>query len=480
MEGIARRVAGNTVWLLLQRIVGRLLSYLLIIYLARQLGVLNFGKFVFANSFAHLFLILSDFGLTTLIIREVARDRKIGPQYVGNAATLKIALSVITFVAILFILNIMAIPYDTRIIVYLIAACFIFENMGTFFGGVFQAYERMWFNAIIQIIQKLFLLLLCFILLSRGYGLVAICVVYLLSGMFYCCANAGFVTYRFLKPHYEVRLGFWRELLKESLPLAISAAIAMVYYNIDMIMLGKMKDEAVVGWYGVSYHLYFAIITFFGAFLVAIFPVMSRFFEAHRERLSRIYEKSFKAISGLGLPLSVGCVLLSKKIILFLYGPQYEHSIIVFKIFASIIVFGCLNGLASYFLVSINRQRLVVKVLAITTGVNVLLNFILIPRYSYIGAACATLVSEILFFIISFISIPEEFRQVSHLSTLKSVFASIIMGIGVIFLSIKVLNLAALIIAGIIIYFITILLIGYLDRDDRMVLRDIFRIERVD
>lgn len=477
MRVTAKTVAGNTVWLLLERISARLLSYLLIIYLARQLGNLHFGSLVFAISLVHLFLILSDFGLTTLIIREVARDKANGPQYVGRAATLKIVLSVITFAVVFLVLNSMAFPYNTRLIVYLIAAYALFENMGTFFGGVFQAYERMHYNTIIQIIQKLVLFLLCFILLSSGHGLVAVCIAYLFSGILYCCVNMWFVTYRFLMPRYEVRLGFWRQLLKESLPLAVTAALSMVYYNTDQIMLGKMKGEAVVGWYGVSYQLYFMIATFSGAFLAAAFPVMSRLFGVSKDRLSIVYSKSFKALCGLGMPLSIGCFLLSREIILFLYGSQYLHSIIIFKIFAPIIIFTCLNGLAGYFLVSINRQRMVAGALAITAVVNVVLNFILIPTYSYSGAASATLVSEILFFIISFVSIPREFRRLPYISILKSLLASIIMGGGIILLDLKGLPLPVLIAAGIIIYFISMLLSGYLDNDDRKVLRDVFRIE---
>jgi len=124
------------------------------IYLARRLGSLNFGKFTFANSFVYLFLILADLGITTLVVREVARNRDGGPQYVGNIATLKVILSVVTFIVILVASNIMQVPDDTKVVVYLISACLILENIGGFFGAVFQAYEKMSYIAIIEITQK--------------------------------------------------------------------------------------------------------------------------------------------------------------------------------------------------------------------------------------------------------------------------------------------------------------------------------------
>lgn len=92
MKGITGRIIGNTFWLLLQRAGGRILTLLLMIYLARRLGSLGFGKLSFVISFTSLFIILSDLGITTLTIREVARDKESGPEYVGNIATLKLFL----------------------------------------------------------------------------------------------------------------------------------------------------------------------------------------------------------------------------------------------------------------------------------------------------------------------------------------------------------------------------------------------------
>lgn len=475
MTSIARRVAGNTLWVLIQRVSAKGLSYILILYLARALGSLSFGKFVFANSFVNLFLILCDFGLVTLIIRELSRSKEAASQYLGNALVLKSVFSAVTFLIILLAVKIVNVAYDTRIIVYLMAVYVIVDSMGVFLGGVFQAYERMEFNTISQIAQKIFLVFLCFFLLSLGYGLIAVCVGYLLSAVFYCLVNLALVRGHFLKPYYETRWRLWKSLVREGFPIAAAAAIAMVYYNIDMIMLGKMKGDKVVGWYGAGYYLYFSVITFISAFLAAVFPVMSRLFKTEKEKMGRLYEKSVKAVSTITLPISVVGVLLAGKIILFLYGFQYSQSTGVFRLFSAVIFFGCLNGLASYFLVSMNLQNIVFKMVSLTTFVNVALNFILIPRFSLLGAALATVVCEILFFIISFNSIPKEFRNFSYMFILKAVSASLIMGFGIFLLSIKITNLAVLISAGIVIYWFMLFSTGYLNSDDRLILKDIFK-----
>jgi len=475
VKSTAHRVIDNTLWLLLQRLGGRFVSFLLMIYLARHLGSMNFGKFTFANSFIYIFLILADLGITTLVVRDVASNRDGKSQYVGNTAILKVILSVVTFIVILVASNIMQVPDDTKVVVCLISAYLILENMGGFFGAVFQAYEKMSYIAIIEITQKLFLFFLCFIFLSQGHGLVAVSFAYLFSGIFFCLINMIFVSLHFFKPIYRIDLKFWKEILKESFPLAIAATITMIYYNIDIIMLGKMKGEEIAGWYGVSYNLFLAVAVLSGAFLSATFPVMSRFFKESKDMLKKAYEKSFKVIVGVGLPFSVGGSLFSERFITFLFGSQYQHSIPIFRIFASIIIFSYLNNLIGYFLISINRQALVAKILAVTVTVNVLLNFILIPRYSYTGAACATVVSEILFFIISFVFLPADFRYFPGWAIIKSVLACSLMGITIILLNFRNLNLALVVLAAIAVYSIFLWITQYFDKDDRMVIKNILR-----
>ena len=473
MKGITGRIIGNTFWLLLQRAGGRILTLLLMIYVARRLGSLGFGKLSFAISFTSLFLILSDLGITTLTVREVARNKEKGPEYVGNIATLKLFLSILTFLVISISVSFINVPFDTRFVIYLIGACIIFENMGVFFGGIFQAYEEMKYIMICEIIEKIFLLSLAFVLLRLGYGLISVGILYLLSGILYCFLNIGFVYHKFLRPRYHIDWQFWSKSLKIALPLAIVALISMVYYHIDIVMLGKMKGEEVAGWYGVSYHLFFALATIPGAFLSAIFPVLSRFFMESEELLKKAFHKSFKVLVGVGIPASVGSFLLSEKIILFLFGPQYQQSIAALKILSLLIIFSYLNGLAGYFLTSTNRQALTAKIIAATAGINVFLNFILIPRYSYIGAAYATVVSEILFLAFFFVSARREIPSISVIEIAKSAISSAIMGLLIIALIQNGFSLFLIIAIGGITYSFFIWITGYITKGEKIRLKNI-------
>jgi len=324
------------------------------------------------------------------------------------------------------------------------------------------------------IIQRVFLLFGCLILLYIGYGIISVCFCYLLSSIFYCLLSINFTYSRFLQPRYQINIRFWKESLKKSLPLALIFIISMLYYHTDIIMLGKMKGQEVVGWYGVSYRIFFTLATLAGAFLGAIFPVMSRVFKQSPKLLNKTYQKSIKLMVGIGIPLSILTYLLSEKIIFFLFGPEYICSISILRIFSLLLTFSYLNGLAGYFLTSTNRQMLTVKILAITTSINIFLNFIFIPHYSYIGAAYATVVSEILFYSIFYFSVPEKIPSIPLREIGKLIISCLVMVVLVVVLKQRALNLLLILGSGLVVYFYCIWVTGYISAEEKVKLKNIF------
>lgn len=461
MKSVIGKVMKNTLWLLLQRVSGRFLTFILMIYLARSLGNLDFGKLTFANSFTLLFLTLSDLGITTITIREVARFKEKGPDFIGGCATLKMCLSIIAFIAMATSLAVVNMPSDTRMVAYLIGACILFRNMGVFFGAVFQAYEDMKYVTITEIAQQILLLSMCLLLIHLGRSLIWIGIAYLFCGVFYCFLNMSIVHWKFINPCYSIDTKFWLKTFKESIPLAIVAVISMVYFNIDIVMIGKIKGEVDAGWYGISYNIFFVIATLPGVYLSAVFPVISKFFVESETLLNEAYQRSFKIIIGVGIPLSIGLFLLAENIIFSLFGYQYHQSASILKIFSLLIILSYLNSLAGYFLTAVNKQKKTAKILAAITCVNVSFNLILIPHFSYIGAAYATVISELLLFIALTDSLPVKLFFFSLQDIAKPIVSSAIMSIFIIIMVHKNWNLPLTIIIAVTVYFLLIWISGY-------------------
>jgi O-antigen/teichoic acid export membrane protein len=97
MTETIRKVINNTFFVLSEKLLNRTLSFLLTIYLARFLGTADFGKLTFAMSFVSLFLVISDFGISMLSLRDISSNIKDGANYLGKISTLKAVLSLFTF-----------------------------------------------------------------------------------------------------------------------------------------------------------------------------------------------------------------------------------------------------------------------------------------------------------------------------------------------------------------------------------------------
>lgn len=474
MTETIRKVINNTFFVLSEKLLNRTLSFLLTIYLARFLGTADFGKLTFAMSFVSLFLVISDFGISMLSLRDISSNIKDGANYLGKMSTLKAVLSLFTFFIICSAIQFMKVESDTKILVYFMAGYFLFESIGTFLATVFQAHERMEFLLLFSTLEKIFLFILCFVALQTTYNLKAVSAAYLLSGFFYLLFINFKIYISFFKPLYSFNLKFWKNALKDGLPFAIINLLSMVYFNIDIIMISKMKGEIEAGWYGVSYKLFFTIATLAGAFLTAVFPLLSRSANESAEQLKSVYDKSFKILLGLGIPLSIGGVILSRKIILFLFGSHYENSISSFRIFSFIIVLGFLNSLSAYSMAAVQKQSVTAKILFITTVLNIILNYILIPSYGGSGAAFATLVCEIILFALLLTLGFSSFHPsvVSIISAFKAFAASLCMGAIVYFL--KSWPLILTIFIGMSSYGALLWLFNYFNNEDKAILKKLF------
>lgn len=466
-----RRIAKNIGWLFFSMVSGKFLSLLLIIYVARKLGAVDFGKFAFAASFASIFVILSNFGLTTLTIREVARERTLAGKYLGNFTLLKLILSLLVFSLIWMAVSFMGYPHEMVQIVCMFGLYFIVISFASLFKSIFIAYEKMKYESITNIIERIMLVSFGCGALYLGYGLVPLVNIYLITAIFYMGICIFWVSLKFARPRFEVDFKFWAHSLKTAYPLVISNFLLMIFLYIDTVMLSKMKGNQVVGWYNASFGLVYAFRLPASIFLLAIFPVMSKFFVESRDSLKKAYEKSFKALLALGLPVCVGGFLLAGRIIHLLYGQEYTQSIVVFKVLIWATCFIFLNSFFGYFFVSIDQQKRITKYLFVATVINVLLNLLLIPPYGHVGAGIATVVSEVVVFALCMSYIANTiYHFLPQRMIVKSLLAGLIMGAFVFYF--EKLNLFILIVCGGILYFIVLCLVGYFSKEDRSLFKE--------
>ncbi len=469
----AKSITKNVGFLYIGEIISQVLSFFLVITLARYLGDTGLGKYSFAFSFVTIFLIIADLGLPTLITKEISRNKKLTEVYLTKTFTLKLILNLFTLLVTVIAISISKKDTEIIILVTLAGVSMFLYNFGGMFRAIFQAYEVMGYEAFSRIIERIIAVGLGIYLLMKGYGILSLFVVIIISNLIYYLLINIITVKHISKIKFSVDYVFWKKTLKKSFPFWLTIIFISIYFRIDTIMLGYMKDFSAVGWYNAAYKIIEVLTRIPFLLIAAVFPVLSRFNYNSLDKAKLLYEKSFYYLLVLGLPITIGLFMLADKIILSVYKTPFMNSIIVLKILSFALFFVFVNYLMGYLLNAIDKQKLFTWITGLSTAFNIILNFILIPKFSYIGACVATVASEILNFGLLYYFTDKNGFTIKILHILKKPFlATFAMSIFLYFF--KQINIIFLVLYSALIYFGVLLIIKGIGRDEINIIKSLY------
>lgn len=395
-----QRIVKNTAVLFAANVISKLLGFFYIMYTARFLGAEGFGVLSFALAFTGIFGVFTDLGLWPFTVREVARDKSLSGKYLGNITVMKIFLVIITFILMGITIYMLDYPKETIKVVYFIFLSVIFNSFSQMFYSIFQAYEKMEYQSIGQIINSVLKVAGALFAISQRFNIVGFASIYFIVSVIILGYSFSVYLWKFISPKIEVDFNLWKSMIKQALPFGFSSIFVTIYYWIDSVMLSIMKGNEIVGWYNASYRLVIVFLFIPTAYTMSIFPVMSNLYKLSEKSLRFSYERSIKYMLIISIPIATGITLLANRVILLIYGVEYIPSIIALQILIWTIIFIFINCVSGNFLESINRQVSVTKVTGMGAIINIVLNLLMIPKFSYVGASIATVATEFIVLLI--------------------------------------------------------------------------------
>ena len=463
----------NMSWLFVSQIIGSICGFIWTILIARYLGVSDYGIMNFAISFTGIIAITMDLGISTHIVRHIATDYDSAPKYLGNAIPLKTIFSFFTFLLALILLILMKCDELTIQVTLLFTIQKIFASLIGLFNGSLQAVEEGKYQAIGNILLNILLLIFMIISIVGDFGLYGITLSYLI-------ANLIVVIFQYLamkkilsKPKFEFDKKFCKKITLYSIPFALTSFLGVVLYSVDMVMLTKMVGNYANGIYSAAYKLISVLTLFYGVYSAVVFPVMSRLYKNDKKSLVISFEKSIKYFMLLTIPISFATILYSTDIVVFFFGQSYSQTSSVLSILIITVPLSFINAICINLLNASHKERYVTLTYIIATTTNFILNLIIIPKYSYDGAAFTNILSDILLTILFFYSIYNLDLMPNkklYFELLKIIIASFILYI---VLSVLNLNMWLALPIGTIIYFVVIILFKTYDNEDKFILKEI-------
>lgn len=434
--GIAKSVAKNMSVMLGAQIVTWVSGFVLLYFLPRYLGSEDFGRLYLALSIKMMMGLLIDFGGNFLIPKEVARSEKVGTSILNSYIVLRILLWILAIGLVILFSNLLGYSEHVHLLILILAIGKLWEGGYSAISAYFQGIEKMEYPSLSGISERVFVALFSVIALLMGAESTAIAII-ISSG---ALLNLLVLIY-FSRNEFKFQFQFNTKifsLLDTGLPYFLFSLFSVIYYRVDAIMISYYTSDAVTGWYGGAFRFFDIVMVLPLIYKTAIFPVFSKLWDDKAGKLEETVSESMRLMVLLGLPVSMIIYVYASPIIDFFMGlEEYGASVIILKIFSASIPFIYLDIiLGSALLGAAEKQKSWALVGFIAIFVNIGLNAVLIPGSQQlfanggIGAASATLFTEIFMMISALILIPKSYLKGFKLAYFfKPVFALAVMGI---------------------------------------------------
>ena len=467
-------VAKNTTYYTIALILQKILAFVYFSLIARFVGVEDTGKYAFALTFTTLFAIFIDLGLGSVLTREIAKAHIRTRQYLSNVLALKIPLAVLTYFLVVAMVNILGYPSATKNLVYLSGVIMFIDSFSLTFWAVMRAHQKLKYESMGVVGLQVITVSLGVAALYFKLGLIYL-IGALLAGSLFNLFLAIFSVKRKLKisiiPHYESDI--LRMLFRIGVPFALAGIFGRIYSSLDIVLLSALAGDAAVGWYSIPIKITLALQFLPMAFMAALFPAMSEYFVSDRQKLARAFEKAIYYLMIISLPVAAGIIILAEPVILQVYTVEYLNSILPLKILMISLFFLFINFPVGYLLNACNKQVTNTVNMGVTVVISVVLNIVLIPRFSYVGAAIASLASTFIYFSLGMYWVPKIInynRWYLIKNFLKILLASVLMASIIYYLINNYFLIHWLLVVpiGAAVYFLALWALGGLTRRDVM------------
>jgi O-antigen/teichoic acid export membrane protein len=452
---------------------GLLLGMIRLNYLARYLGVLKFGILNFATFFCSLFVVLYDLGISQLLTRDVAQDLSISRTYVGKVIVLKMIIVFFTSIAVGIVAIVSHFDQVTNWAILLTTVVFAINGLSAVFFSAFQAHRKMLVVSLVNMMNDLILSISIILFIAEYPYVMTVMILSVISALL-SLAISIFAYVRVIGvPILKIDTAYWKSMLQEGLPFAISGIGISMYLFIGATILKYTRGDIEVGIYSTGYKLISILTLIPTAFTQVLYPIFSDFYVNAKGKLVKSLTDSLRVMSIISVPLVVGTVLLAPKIINLFFTPEFSSGTIVLQIMIVSIVLGYLNWILYSFLLATHQQKFSM-IVSLAVGIIItIISAVFVPMYGYIALPFITIAAEGMLFSGQAIYLRKNGIRATYLRQLiKPGISSLIMGL--ILYSLSGLNLFVLVVIGGGSYIGALYLIGGYGPQEKELLQKIF------
>lgn len=393
MKLIANRTIKNMGWLVIGRIIHMLLSFFVGLLTARYLGPNNYGLINYANAYVTFFTAFCTLGINSVIIKNFIDHPQEEGETIGTTLVLRLISSILSLLTIVGLVTIVdgAEPV-TLTVVALYCMSLVFHIFDTF-NYWFQSKLLSKYYAIATMISYLIASAYRVFLLMTGKGVEWFAIA---NSVDYCLV--ALLLFIFYKHNHGPKLSFsarkGKELLSVSCSYILSGLMVAIYGATDKLMLKQMIDEASVGYYSLASSIGSLWVFVLSALIDSLKPTIMRYHNEDKFLYAKMNRRLYAIIFYTATVASLGIVIVAPLFISIVYGKDYLPAVTPLRIIVWQVAFSYLGVARDIWIVCEKKQKYLKYLYFGSAILNVILNFIMIPRFGINGAAMATVLTQ--------------------------------------------------------------------------------------
>ncbi len=400
----------ETIWSFLAKGTTFLLVYAINIFLARFLGVEKFGLWSFFFSTLSIILLFSYWGINTSAMKYVAEHNKTEKlsSVLKSSVKLRILLSLVFSIVLLILYKPLAMLIDRPEMenLFLLAVPLIFlSGLSEYLKAVFIGLHRNKYNLIINFIEYGLKLIFAILFLMFSASLASVVNSYSLALLITATVGFCLLYFNFYRGAGPSNENFDKEIFRYSVPLFFVSVGFWIATSLDTVMIGFLRGDYEVGIYSVAKELITNIPHIAIAISMGVMPLFANMNMENKETLKKLFYKLLKINTVVFGSITSLIIFFSRFFIPLIYGENYAESVLPLRLLMPYLIMFSY----SIFLSSLLDYRGLAKKRAVNLSIsiilNIILNFVLIPRYGASGAAIATSISYVPYLFLNWIEV---------------------------------------------------------------------------
>ena len=394
------------------------LSFMLSALVGRLLGPGDLGAWSATAAVSSIILGFTLLGIESPVARRMAVEPALAAEWLGHGMGMRLGISMP--LSCLLIVMAVLLAYRDSVPVEFAAIYAIYASLGSISGLLSrgcQILHHFSWQYIPLGLGSFPALVAAYFWIMHGGGLLTV-VTCTAAGQLLGIIGLGIFMRRVANPCPRYDWQAWKSILAESWPLAVSTPFLAAYSRVDSVLLLNLKGAESAGYYSAAYGFFIAFSGLASGVQAAMFPALAKSYVESPHIAYRLFKRGLRWMFGFAICGIIGTILLGRFALIMVYGEAFSVAEETLTVLMLASIFMVLNNTYGMTLNAMGQQK---TAMVITIGglvTNVIANLLLIPSYGFLGAAFATIVTEVVVLITLHLwMIPQWDKSLSNLPT---------------------------------------------------------------